>query len=165
MPSTGEFARHRKRDPTTSQSWSRRGGTWTSSFPALRAEGIDYTAIELETLTQRLATRDLTSLTRVLTQPADRLSSLAVLRAPWCGLLLRDLLTVAAASDDRTILDSIADVDVVSRLSPDGRERVARLRAALAEAIAREAAYRWHSALGPHGSRWAGRCAATARWT
>ena len=105
-------------------------------LPALRNAGIDYTAIELETLAQRLATRDLTSLVRVLTQPADRLASLALLRAPWCGLLLPDLLAVATGSDRRTVLDAIADGNVAARLSADGQARVARLRAALQNSIA-----------------------------
>jgi ATP-dependent exoDNAse (exonuclease V) beta subunit len=105
-------------------------------LPALRSEGIEYTAIELETLAQRPATRDLVSLTRALTQPADRLASLALLRAPWCGLLLPDLLAVAAGADERAILESLADVDVVSDLSTDGQARVARLCTGLSEALA-----------------------------
>ena len=104
-------------------------------LPALRNAGIDYTAIDLETLAQRLATRDLRSLVRVLTQPADRLAGLALLRAPWCGLLLPDLLVVATGSNRRAVLDAIADDDVAARLSPDGQARVARLRAGLHESI------------------------------
>jgi ATP-dependent exoDNAse (exonuclease V) beta subunit len=105
-------------------------------LPALRNARVDYTAVELETLAQRLATRDLTSLVRVLTQPADRLAGLALLRAPWCGLLLPDLLVVATGSDRRGSLDAIADGDVAARLSADGRARVARLRAALQDSVA-----------------------------
>ena len=104
-------------------------------LPALRNEGIEYTAIELETLAQRLATRDLVSLSRALTQPADRLASLALLRAPWCALALPDLLVVAEAADKRAILDAVADVDVIARLSTDGQARVRRLHAGLRESI------------------------------
>ena len=105
-------------------------------LPALRSAGIDYTAIELETLAQRPATRDLVSLTRALAQPADRLASLALLRAPWCGLLLSDLLAVADGSDPRAILERLDDADLVARLSADGQARVARVRRSLQEAIA-----------------------------
>ena len=105
-------------------------------LPALRSEDIEYTAIELETLAQRSATRDLVSLTRAITQPADRLASLALLRAPWCGLRLSDLLAVAAGADLRAILETLADIDIISRLSTDGQARVARLRVGLSEAVA-----------------------------
>ncbi|MEO8345100.1 MAG: UvrD-helicase domain-containing protein [Betaproteobacteria bacterium] len=105
-------------------------------LPALRNDGIEYIAIELETLAQRLATRDLVALARMLTQPADRLASLAVLRAPWCALSLPDLLALAEDEDNPAILDAIADPHVVGTLSPDGRARVARLRAALQEPLA-----------------------------
>jgi ATP-dependent helicase/nuclease subunit A len=100
-------------------------------LPAFRDEGIDYAAIELETLAQRLATRDLISLTRALTQPADRLATLALLRAPWCGLLLPDLLVLAGHPGQRPILDTLADVDVVTHLTPDGQARVERMRRCL----------------------------------
>ena len=104
-------------------------------LPALRNEGIDYSAIELETLAQRLATRDLVSLTRVLTQPTDRLASLAVLRAPWCGLVLQDLLVVAQGADRRAVFEAIADPTIVAAMTTDGQARVAKLRANLHAAL------------------------------
>ena len=102
-------------------------------LPALRNEGIACAAIELETLAQRLATRDLVSLTRALTQPSDRVAGLALLRAPWCGLVLRDLLAVAEGAPPHGVLDAMADPAIVAALSPDGRLRLARLQAALKE--------------------------------
>ncbi len=104
-------------------------------LPTLRSEGIAYTAIELESLAQRLATRDLLTLTRALTQPADRIAGLALLRAPWCGLELRDLLPIAEGSHHRTILEAAGDPGVVAGLSPDGQARAARLLAALEEPL------------------------------
>ena len=66
-------------------------------LPALRAAGIAYAAVDLESLGERLPTRDLMTLTRALTQPHDRIAALGLLRAPWCGLALADLLCVAQA--------------------------------------------------------------------
>jgi ATP-dependent helicase/nuclease subunit A len=103
-------------------------------LPALRSERIDYTAVKVETLAQRLATRDLLSLTRALTQPADRLAALSLLRAPWCGLQLADLLLVAEDSRQGTVLETVADDAVVERMTADGGARTARLRNALREA-------------------------------
>ena len=105
-------------------------------LPALRAAGIEFSAVDLEGLHDRLATRDLLSLARALAQPADRLAALAILRAPWCGLELADLLVVAEASIGTTVLDAIGDSAVVARLSRSGAARVARLGNALGPALA-----------------------------
>src|SRR5205823_9669314 len=68
-------------------------------LPALRRAGIAFAAVDLESLAQRQAILDLLSLTHALAQPADRLAWLAVLRAPWCGVALPDLYTLAQAAD------------------------------------------------------------------
>ncbi len=107
-----------------------------SILPALRKDGIPFTAVDLEALSERLPTRDLLTLTRALTQPADGIAGLALLRAPWCGLTLADLLVVADTARKATVLAAIADDTMLARLSPDGRARVSRLRAALAPALA-----------------------------
>ena len=104
-------------------------------LPALRDAGIDYSAIDLEGLHDRLATRDLLSLARALAQPADRLAWLSVLRAPWCGLTLADLHAVANA-DASTIVAALEAPEVIGLLSPDGRARVAQLRQCVAAALA-----------------------------
>ena len=72
----------------------------------------------------------------MFTQPADGVAGLALLRAPWCGLALADLLAVADAARKTTVLAAIDDVETLARLSDDGRTRVAQLRAALAPALA-----------------------------
>ena len=64
-------------------------------LPALRAARIPFAAVELDTLGARQSMLDIASLAHALLQPADGLASLAVLRAPWCGLTLADLLAVA----------------------------------------------------------------------
>ncbi len=67
---------------------------------ALRQREIPFQAIELEALGERLAIRDLLSLTRALLQPADRIAWLSLLRAPWCGLRLADLAMLTAVGED-----------------------------------------------------------------
>jgi ATP-dependent helicase/nuclease subunit A len=105
-------------------------------LPVLRDAGIAFSAVDLEGLHDRLATRDLLSLARALAQPADRLAWLACLRAPWCGLALTDLLTIAEAGNARPIADVLAAPDFAARLSASGRVGVARFRAAIAPALA-----------------------------
>ena len=105
-------------------------------LPALRAAGIDFSAVDLEGLFDRLATRDLLSLASALAQPADRLAWLAILRAPWCGLPLADLLRCREAAADRPMPDAIADAAVRDALAADGRMRLERLWTALEPALA-----------------------------
>ena len=111
-------------------------GHLAAILPALRAAGIPFAAVDLEALSERLVTRDLITLTRVLTQPADGIASLALLRAPWCGLTLADLLVVAEASRTGTVLAALAEPATLAQLSTDGQARVARVQAALLPALA-----------------------------
>ncbi|RYY75572.1 MAG: DNA helicase UvrD [Gammaproteobacteria bacterium] len=64
-------------------------------FPAMSRLGLSWQATEIDSLAQRMAITDLTSLTRALLNPADRIAWLAILRAPWCGLDLKDLHAIA----------------------------------------------------------------------
>ena len=105
-------------------------------LPALREAGIAYHAVDLEPLQERLPTRDLVSLARALAQPADRIAWLGILRAPWCGLTLADLLVLAGPRDERSLLQSLDDPATLTRLSADGAARASRLRAAIEPALA-----------------------------
>jgi ATP-dependent exoDNAse (exonuclease V) beta subunit len=96
-------------------------------LPLLREAGIAYTAVDLETLAERAAIRDLAALAHALAQPADRLAWLAVLRAPWCGLTLEDLHAVASAAAQGPLLAAVLEPDAVANLGADGRHRLLRL--------------------------------------
>ncbi|HVO87373.1 MAG TPA: UvrD-helicase domain-containing protein [Casimicrobiaceae bacterium] len=108
----------------------------TLLLPALRDANVAYAAVELEALNERLATRDLISLCRALTQPADRLAWLAVLRAPWCGLTLADLSVLVHEASQRTLMEALSEDAVLARLSDDGRLRARRCMNALAGPLA-----------------------------
>ncbi len=60
----------------------------------LNEAGIRFRAVDLEALDQRQVILDLLSLTRAMLNPADRVAWLAVLRAPWRGMTLAELLAV-----------------------------------------------------------------------
>lgn len=67
-------------------------------FPAMSRIGLSWQATEIDSLAQRMAIIDLTSLTQALLNPADRIAWLSILRAPWCGLNLIDLHAIANTS-------------------------------------------------------------------
>ncbi|MGQ0428591.1 MAG: UvrD-helicase domain-containing protein [Gammaproteobacteria bacterium] len=103
---------------------------------ALREAGIDYRGVELESLTDRTAVRDLVALAKAMLHAGDRTAWLAVLRAPWCGLALPDLFALAGGDAEAPVPSLIADPAALGRLSTDGARRLERLRQALLAAIA-----------------------------
>ncbi|MFO1324207.1 MAG: UvrD-helicase domain-containing protein [Burkholderiales bacterium] len=104
-------------------------------LPALRSAGIDYEAVKLDALGERQSVLDLTSLAHAIVQPADRLAALAVLRAPWCGLAIADLIAVAPHVAGG-LPGLFAGRTQVVGLSGDGAARLARLAGVLEPAFA-----------------------------
>jgi ATP-dependent exoDNAse (exonuclease V) beta subunit len=100
---------------------------------ALRDAGIEYRGVELESLLDRPAIRDLVALVAAMLHDGDRTAWLAILRAPWCGLPLADLLRLADGDDRALIRDRLRDTTL---LAGDSAARAARLIAALDAAIA-----------------------------
>ena len=104
-------------------------------LPCLRAAKLRFRAVEIESLGQRPVVQDLLALTRALGHLADRTAWLAVMRAPWCGLTLADLL-VLAGDDAVTPWEAMDDGARLAALSADGRARLARTRGILAGFLA-----------------------------
>ena len=104
---------------------------------AFREDNIPFRAVDIEALNDRQEVRDLVSLVRALTQPMDRVAWLAILRAPWCGLPLADLHTLAGGDDRsqqaRPVLDLLADQSPL--MSADGQTRVQHLRNVVIRAL------------------------------
>ena len=102
----------------------------------LKARGMRFKAVEIDTLGERAAVLDLLALTRALLHPADRIAWLTVLRAPWCGLTLSDLCVLAADNGHATVWESVGDRKLCARLTDDGRARLERVRGVLNTALA-----------------------------
>ncbi|HEV8501509.1 MAG TPA: UvrD-helicase domain-containing protein [Casimicrobiaceae bacterium] len=140
-------------------------------LPALRAAGIEYDAVKLESLAEHAVSRDLLALARALTQPADRLAWLAMLRAPWCGVRLPDLLAFADAACASAPSLALDDRSLDAALSADGARRVRRvadvirqIAAARAEPLAARVRAAWLALDGPaaYGTDMSGAVAADA---
>ena len=101
----------------------------------LKEESIDFRSQELDPLTDRAVVHDLLSLTSALYHPMERVAWLAVLRAPWCGLALKDLRALTAAELRGSVLALLSDDARLRTLSKDGRRRAAFLREAVGKAM------------------------------
>ncbi|MCS5587047.1 MAG: UvrD-helicase domain-containing protein [Porticoccaceae bacterium] len=77
----------------------RNRGHLKAIVPALKAAELHWEAIDIDPLGDRMPVLDLMSLSRALLSPADRIAWLAVLRAPFCGLSLKDLLVISNGFD------------------------------------------------------------------
>ena len=74
-----------------------------SLFPLLRKENIAFIAVEMESAINNPAVQDACSLLVALLQPWNKIAWLAILRAPWCGLTLKELTDIAEQADNQPI--------------------------------------------------------------
>ena len=125
------------------------------------APAIPYRAVDIEPLAERQEILDLLTLTRALLHPADRTAWLALLRTPWVGLTLPDLLTLTGAEDQEAASATHPMIDLLASrgelLSADGIARLEPfwpvISAALAQRtelpLARLVARTWHAFRAP----------------
>ena len=103
---------------------------------ALKSAGLKFRAVEIDLLGDRSIVRDLLALTRAMLHLADRVSWLAILRAPWCGLTLEDLYALTNGHDGSLVWERLQDQQSLEKLSEDGRRRASGVRDVLAAAFA-----------------------------
>jgi ATP-dependent helicase/nuclease subunit A len=100
---------------------------------SLRVRNIPFRAVDIEPLQDRPVVRDLVALSCALLHLGDRSAWLALLRAPWTGLTLADLLCVAHGAP--VIWEALSNDAVLSGLTDDGQARCARIRRTLEAAF------------------------------
>lgn len=103
---------------------------------ALRRTGVAYHAVDIDHLGQHPAVQDAVIITRALLHPADRIAWLALLRAPWCGLLLEDLITLVEHADEDSVWQLLLDEARLQTLSVDGQRRCLQVRKVMEGALA-----------------------------
>ncbi len=117
----------------------------TQIVQQIKQAGLSFRAIEIEVLYRKPVVQDLLVLTRALINLADRLAWFALLRAPWCGLLLKDLaaLTKTKQKEDEcgvsrkemTVWEMLCDEGHWNALSIDAMQRIRRVREILKPCI------------------------------
>ena len=93
----------------------------------LKQLNISYSAPDLDSLALSPLVVDLLTLCRALANAADRLAWMALLRAPWCGLQLADLLQIARygnAPRHTPVWQALCSRTLAESLSADGRTRL-----------------------------------------
>jgi ATP-dependent exoDNAse (exonuclease V) beta subunit len=103
----------------------------------LQREQIVYSAVELETMADNLVIRDLLTLTKALHNLWDKTAWLSVLRAPWCGLRLRDLHALANFDVDLPLWYALTKFNEVANLSDDAKNRLSKIVPILEIGLAR----------------------------
>lgn len=110
-------------------------GNLDSIVEEIKKEGIKFCAQNIDPLSGRTAVRDLMALLRALDHPLDRVAWLACLRAPWCGLTLRDIHELCSREKSAPVWALLNDETRLSGLTDDGKERVARFVAEMKKAL------------------------------
>ncbi len=98
-----------------------------SIIPLLKNANIAYRAIDIDPLTDRPFIQDLIALTRALLHPADRIAWLSILRAPWCGLSLNDLLILTGNDPKISLWERMQIAEVIASLPLVSQQRLRRL--------------------------------------
>lgn len=134
-----EISRLRKLHPeNTVAILVRNRGHLECILPSLREAEIPWLANEIDRLDTLPLVTDLISLTSAICNLADRLSWLAILRAPWCGIKLEDLHVVANFGDHISVMDSLNQLCTephCEQLSTDGLARLQRVKRILQDAL------------------------------
>ena len=107
-----------------------------SIIPQLRATNIQWQSTDIDRMEALPVIEDLISLTHALLNTADRLSWLAVLRAPWCGLNIAELHAISSYATQRSLWSALQVAAFIPGLRDGSRARIAGLVEVLGFAMA-----------------------------
>lgn len=104
-------------------------------LPWLRAAKLPYQAVDIEALEYNPLIYDLLALTKALFYLGDKTAWLSILRAPWCGLTLTDLLVLAEAAQNTCLWEVLQEKTILTALSEDGQIRLLKILPILSYAL------------------------------
>ena len=94
-------------------------------IPELNRSKVNWESNEIDNMGELQIVEDLLNLTKALLNPHHKLSWLSLLRAPWVGLNISDLYTIAHNSIDQSVFDCLMESTPQYDLSEDGKKRLA----------------------------------------
>jgi len=109
-------------------------GQLKTVLPALQEAGIQYTGVDIQPLAEQQAAIDVLSLCKAICREDDRVSWMALLRGPWCGLSLVELKAMVA-KHDFTIWQQLNDSKLLDQLDSDAVKRLKRFTSILGQAL------------------------------
>jgi ATP-dependent helicase/nuclease subunit A len=101
----------------------------------LKRRQLNWQAQDIDLLANSPVVRDLQALCRALHNWSDSVAWFALLRAPWCGLELADLLSVSQAVGQGTVWQCLQQPTTLDAMSEAGRVRLESLSAVLGQAM------------------------------
>jgi ATP-dependent exoDNAse (exonuclease V) beta subunit len=107
----------------------------TDIMRLLREHKIPFQGIEIDPLAKLPHLRDVWSLTQALLMPSNRLTWLTVLRSPWCGLGLADILSIATHAKHKSIYFALSQLQQIQGLTDEGRTRATYIYNVLDKAL------------------------------
>ncbi|KTD78355.1 UvrD-helicase domain-containing protein [Legionella waltersii] len=90
---------------------------------ALRENNIPYQGTEIDLLSHLTHLRDVWSIAQALLFPGNRLTWLASLHGPYCGLALKDIQWIAEYNTKKSIYSNLLNLEQINELSEEGRLR------------------------------------------
>ena len=105
-------------------------------IPALQAHGVAYQGVDIQPLQDQQAVIDVVALLKALCREDDRVSWIALLRGPWCGLTLSELMLLSA--DKRlTIWQQLSKICAATQpvLESDSWQRLRRFMNVMSQAM------------------------------
>ena len=115
-------------------------------LPAIKRADIAFAGVDIQPLSETPAVVDVVSLCKAICRLDDRVSWLALLRGPWCGLTLAEI-KVLLVRADISVWDQIQNSEISSHLNDESLTRLNQFCDVMRQALAQRQQVGLHSIL------------------